>query len=232
MCLSQFGAFDGGAGRRQCLACTDFRLRARIGGAAMQTTDFVNYYDILELGPNATPKAIERKFRTLASRYHPDNQDTGDRSRFDLVVEAHNTLRDLGKRGEYHQQNDRHLPPFSPLFAEEAEPSADIDETLDDVQFIHTVGVDQDVSIQNNILTMLYLRRRTNVREPGIGNQELVRLSGCPPEHLEFHLWYLKAKGWISGGESGQLEITVDGVDRATLIYQGGTAQKLIVDQG
>jgi hypothetical protein len=44
---------------------------------------------------------------------------------------------------------------------------------------------------------------------------ELERLSDCPREHLEFHLWYLKAKGWIARQENGTLAITVEGIDRA-----------------
>ena len=194
--------------------------------------DFISYYEILELSPSATPKAIERKFRILAGRYHPDNQATGDRAKFDLVVEAHETLKDWIRREAYHDENDKHLPPFSPLFAEEIdEQGQDGDVAADEAPFMHAIGVDRDVAVQNNILTMLYLRRRTNASEPGLGNQELVRLSGCPHEHLEFHLWYLREKGWISRGESGLLEITVAGVDRATLIYQGDSGRKLIVDQ-
>jgi hypothetical protein len=39
-------------------------------------------------------------------------------------------------------------------------------------------------------------------------------LSGCPHEYLEFHLWYLKAKGWTGRLENGTLAIAVEGVDR------------------
>jgi hypothetical protein len=31
---------------------------------------------------------------------------------------------------------------------------------------------------------------------------------------LSFHLWYLKAKGWIGRLENGTLAVTVEGVDR------------------
>jgi hypothetical protein len=93
------------------------------------------------------------------------------------------------------------------------------------------VSIERDSSIQNSLLTLLYFRRRNNIREPGIGNAELERLSSCPQEHLEFHLWYLKSKGWISTGEDGLLSITVAGVDRAASICQGENARKLITDQ-
>jgi hypothetical protein len=48
-------------------------------------------------------------------------------------------------------------------------------------------------------------------------------VSGCPREHLEFHLWYLKAKGWIARLENGMLAITVEGVDRAHSEHRLGT---------
>jgi DnaJ-class molecular chaperone len=40
-------------------------------------------------------------FRYLAQLYHPDNPDSGDRSRFDVIMEAHDTLRDPVKRAQY-----------------------------------------------------------------------------------------------------------------------------------
>ena len=60
----------------------------------MEPSKFIDYYEILEISPNANSGTIDRMFRYLAQRYHPDNQDTGDRLRFDAIVEAHDTLRD------------------------------------------------------------------------------------------------------------------------------------------
>lgn len=202
----------------------------------MKANSFISYYQVLELGPSAHPKTIARKFRDLASRYHPDNQATGDRSKFELVLEAHDILKDAIKRERYHEENRDHLPPLSHSFDDagngpDVVDSANENTLSDDDQFIDGIGVDRDVAIQNNLLTMLYFQRRRNIREPGLGNAELERLSGCPHEHLEFHLWYLKAKGWIATGEDGLLAITVAGVDHAALIYQGENARKLIVDQ-
>jgi hypothetical protein len=51
---------------------------------------------------------------------------------------------------------------------------------------------------------------------------------GCPAEHLEFHLWYLKEKGWIKRTESGTLAITVEGVDRANSEHQRDPRHKLL----
>ena len=39
------------------------------------------------------------------------------------------------------------------------------------------------------------------------------KLIAVPEKYLEFHIWYLKEKGWIQRFESGGWAITVSGVD-------------------
>ncbi|HET9159173.1 MAG TPA: J domain-containing protein [Caulobacteraceae bacterium] len=192
---------------------------------------FINHYETLGADPRATAREIERKFRQLARRYHPDNQATGDRARFDAVVEAHKLLSDLGRRARYHEDHHQHLPPL-PQFTEDGSETGEEANgaAVDRDAFIDMLGIDRDISVQNNILTLLYHKRRMNTREPGVGDAELERLSGCPPEHLDFHVWYLKAKGWVRVGEDGLLAITVEGVDRAAALYRE-SANKLITDQ-
>ena len=164
----------------------------------MEASKFIDYYEILEISPNANSGTIDRMFRFLAQRYHPDNQDTGDRLRFDEIVEANDTLRDPVKRAQYDIQHKNHSG-FRWKLAEEASNSK---------------GIERDVDIQNKLLSILYVKRRQNISDPGIGNHELERLLACPAEHLEFHVWYLRSKGWIDKTESGTLAITVEGVDR------------------
>jgi curved DNA-binding protein CbpA len=176
---------------------------------------FTDYYEILEISPNANSETIERIFRYLAMRYHPDNQDTGDQFRFSEVVEAHNTLKDPVKRAQYDIQHKNHSC-FRWKLAEEASDSK---------------GIERDIDIQNKLLSVLYVKRRQNISDPGIGNVDLERLLGCPAEHLAFHLWYLKEKGWIGRTESGMLVITVEGVDRANSEHHRTTTNKLLTDQ-
>jgi curved DNA-binding protein CbpA len=177
--------------------------------------NFTSYYDVLEIGPEASAETVERAFRELARRYHPDNQATGDRVRFDTILEAHSILRDSARRAKYDLEHQGCLNPHSN--STEA-PSASED-------------IIRDVEIQNKILSILYVRRRTNIMNPGIGNAELARLSACPTDHMEFHLWYLKEKGWIKKGDDGLFAITIDGVDRTNIIAQEKSAKKLITDQ-
>jgi curved DNA-binding protein CbpA len=181
----------------------------------MEASSFIDYYEILEISPNANSGTIDRMFRYLAQRYHPDNQETGDRLCFDKIVEANDTLRDPVKRAQYDIQHKNHSG-FRWKLAEEASDSK---------------GIARDVDIQDKLLSVLYVKRRQNISDPGIGPLELERLLGCPAEHLEFHIWYLKEKGWIGKTESGTLAITVAGVDRANSEHNRKTTNKLLTDQ-
>jgi len=160
---------------------------------------FVDYYELLEMSPNANSETVERIFRYFAMRYHPDNQQTGNEARFSEIVEAHNVLKDPVKRAQYDIAYQEHSGLRLKLAGEASD----------------TKGVERDAMVQAKLLSLLYVKRRQDVTNPGIGDVELERLSGCPPEHLEFHLWYMKAKGWISRIENGTIAITVEGVDRA-----------------
>ena len=73
----------------------------------MSGESFVDYYEILQLSPNADEDTIQRVFRHLAKKYHPDVPGYGDAKRFNLIVEALRTLTDPQARAAYdakHQQ--------------------------------------------------------------------------------------------------------------------------------
>lgn len=181
----------------------------------MQATTFLDYYEILEISPNANSETIERIFRYLAQRYHPDNRDTGDVRRFSEIVQAHNTLKDPVKRAQYDLQHKDHSDIRWKLVKEASD----------------SKGIERDVDIQDRLLSILYVKRRQNINDPGIGNAELEHLSSCPREHLEFHIWYMKEKGWIGRLEDGTLAITVEGVDRANSERYHETTTKLLMDR-
>ena len=182
----------------------------------MEASGFIDYYEVLEISPNANSETVERMFRYLARHYHPDNLATADRDRFDLILEAHNVLRDPAKRVQYDLEYRKHLGARSEL-VEEVNGGA---------------GVDRDQDIQSKVLAMLYAKRRRDSREPGIGNAELQQLLACPSEILEFNLWYLREKRWLRPTQDGTLEITVEGVDRMNArSHTEEAARKLLTDQ-
>src|SRR3954468_22892888 len=147
----------------------------------MESSGFIDHYEILEVSPNAGSGTIERMFRHFARLYHPDNKETGDRAKFELVLQANSTLRDPVKRAEYDLQHKTHTEL-------RGQPKPDTGEAS---------GIERDIEIQSSLLSVLYMKRRRNVLECGIGEHELERLLGCTSEQLEFQIWYMKQKGWI-----------------------------------
>ena len=88
-----------------------------------------------------------------------------------------------------------------------------------------------DEIIQARILSMLYVKRKRDLHNPGSANFEIEQLTGCPNEILDFHLWYLREKGWISRMEDGLLAITADGIDKSLTTHHTQRTEKLLTDQ-
>ena len=68
-----------------------------------------NYYQILEIGRDATASDIKRAFRTLAKRYHPDKLDASyepdqiadAKQMFREVCNAYDVLQDIKRKSDY-----------------------------------------------------------------------------------------------------------------------------------
>jgi curved DNA-binding protein CbpA len=159
---------------------------------------FRDYYEILQLSPNADTETVDRVYRILVKRYHPDNQATGNEARFNDVVEAHRVLADLERRAAYDVKYDENRGTVVNVF--ERVSSGD--------------GFGDDKRLFDGVLSLLYVARRRDPNHGGLGIVQIERLLGCPAEHLEFHLWYLRQKGWIERLDSGLFAITVAGIDR------------------
>src|SRR6185436_8362987 len=60
-----------------------------------------DYYEILQISPNAQPETVHRVYRLLAQRLHPDNGETGNATQFLLLSEAYQVIGDAEKRATY-----------------------------------------------------------------------------------------------------------------------------------
>ena len=64
-----------------------------------------NYYEILEVSENASYEVIEKAYKVLAKKYHPDawpnNQSYWAEDRFKEITEAYQTLSNDKLRKEY-----------------------------------------------------------------------------------------------------------------------------------
>lgn len=63
---------------------------------------FRDYYEILGVPRDASQKDIQKAYRKLARKYHPDvNKDADAENRFKEINEAYEVLRDAEKRKKY-----------------------------------------------------------------------------------------------------------------------------------
>jgi curved DNA-binding protein len=159
---------------------------------------FVDHYEVLQLSPRATTEMVERVYRFLAKRYHPDNQETGDPGKFAAVHEAYEVLSNPERRAAFDVAYDNVQGVQWKVFDQK---------TASD-------GRDDDRRIIHSILSLLYIERRRDPLRGGLGAIVLERVLGVPQEHLQFPLWYIKQHGWIEVLDSGQMGITIAGIDR------------------
>ena len=181
----------------------------------MSSDEAMDFYEILEVSPNASQETISRMFRFWASRYHPD-RPSGDAIKFALIVKAHETLRDSEKRAAYDVRFKRQSA-FQSHMVEEAG---------------SVEGFTNDAAIQESILSLMYVKRKRDIHKAGCSNYDLERLTGCPRELLDFHLWYLREKGWVMRTEDGTMAISADGVDKTLAERRKGEKNKLLTNHG
>ena len=180
----------------------------------MGTDAFVDHYELLQISPNADEDTIQRVFRHLAKKHHPDAASGGDPEQFNRLLEAYRTLTDVQLRAAYDVSYQRHWHQTWRVAAEAS--SAHV--------------VTDDASCRERLLSLFYAQRRRNMRNPGLGQVELERIMDLPAEHLGFHLWYLREKGWIQRLETGQLAITAEGVDQVEQ-YRVRVAPERLIEQ-
>lgn len=159
---------------------------------------FTDHYEVLQLSPGAEGETVERVYRLLAKRYHPDNRDSGDETRFREVRAAYDVLRDPERRAAFDARRDDLVRARWRIFDQDAFPG----------------DVEDDERIFRGVLSLLYATRRRDPSSGGLGSITLEEMLGVPREHLDFPLWYMRKRGLIETLPTGQLAITVDGIDR------------------
>jgi len=157
---------------------------------------FVDYYDLMQISPNADEEIIQQMFRFLAKKWHPDLQQN-ESERFRLLVEAHKILSDPEKRAAYDLKYQKYWDSRWNLASDASDTRV----------FVN------DNEVREGLLSLFYVQRRSKMNDPGLGELEVARLMRVPVHLIEFHIWYLKEKGWIERLENGQMALTALGVD-------------------
>ncbi len=164
----------------------------------MADAQAADYYELLQISPNAEPDTIHRVYRLLAQRFHPDNKQTGSDPKFRAISEAYNVLSDPAKRAKYDvtyaaRRQDRLRTVAS---------TAQADNDFEAEQLVRLT-----------VLEILYTRRRTEPSEPGVYILDIEQMLGRPREHLQFTIWYLNQKEYIRTADDSRLTITAEGVE-------------------
>ncbi|HEY2431626.1 MAG TPA: DnaJ domain-containing protein [Vicinamibacterales bacterium] len=170
-----------------------------------------DYYETLQISPNADADTVQRVFRMLAQRFHPDNAETGNPERFRSLHEAYSVLSVPDKRAQYdvHHQG---LRQERWRFAAQVKSSDDFE---------------LEQQMRCTLLEILYARRRAEPSNPAFSPFDLQQLTGQPREHLEFTFWYLSQRKFVTRDDQSRLTITADGVDYVEANRGGGLRRRL-----
>jgi curved DNA-binding protein CbpA len=177
----------------------------------MLTEKTEDYYEVLQVSPNADAETIDRIYRLLAQRYHPDNQQTGDETRFRTLLEAYTVLRNPEKRAKYDVLHQQHRQDRWRLVSSGAQSENDFE---------------MEQVFRLTVLEALYTQRRLEPDKPGIFWGEFEKLTGRPKEHLEFTIWFLIQKKFVERSDNSRLILTVEGAEYLEQSYRTNLQQK------
>jgi curved DNA-binding protein CbpA len=155
----------------------------------------VDYYEFLQISPNAELDTIHRVYRFLAARLHPDNPGSGDPEQFKLLKKAYDVLSDGRQRASYDATRSQlQQRPYS-----------------SSVDFMD--NLEGELNRRMAVLAVLYHKRRTCPHAAEVTLGEIEKRMGFPRDYLDFTLWYLHKKAYITRADNAQFTLTAEGVD-------------------
>jgi curved DNA-binding protein CbpA len=170
----------------------------------------VDYYEVLQVSDAAEPDTINRVYRLLAQRYHPDNQETGNGARFREITEAYHVLSSPERRAQYDATNQLRKKDRWRLV--EAGVQSENDFEMEQI-------------VRLTVLEALYTKRRLDPATPGIYLRELEKMIGRPREHLEFTIWFLNQKKLINTDDA-RMYLTAEGAEYLEESYRSNLQRK------
>jgi len=157
-----------------------------------------DFYETLQISRKADIQTINRVYRIMAVRFHPDNPETGDLEQFLRMKQAYAVLSDPERRKEYDATLEK---------KEEAGPKSIFG--LKDF----VVGVEAEANRRLGVLAILYRQRQRTPDHPGVSLLNLEKEMGFPREYLTFTTWYLMAKAFIIVADNSDYTLTAAGAD-------------------
>ena len=164
----------------------------------MPEMEIPDYYELLEISPQATQDTIHRVYRYMAARYHPDNLETGNLEKFTYLTSAYKVLSEPNRRSEYDAQRATRQPTIR-------NPMSSTVDFMDQGE--------GDLNRRLAVLAILYYRRRMYPNSPEVSLFEIEDRMGFPRDYLDFTTWYLAKKRYITRADNSDFTLTVEGVD-------------------
>ncbi|WP_427968057.1 DnaJ domain-containing protein [Altererythrobacter sp.] len=179
--------------------------------------EFVDYYNVLQVNPKCDARVLEIAYHHHAKKFHPDNLETADTDKFNEVMEAYSILKDREKRAlydrDYANRTKHNNHQFTPGSAH----------GIDEITAVN------DAEMHEKILLHLYKRRREHPKDAGVIAWSLQEMLGCPEDLFDFHIWYLKSKGFVDVTEQGTLAVTIEGVDHVISTSRHSQSEKKLI---
>ena len=134
----------------------------------MSSDLLTDYYEDLQISPNADIETLERVYRLLAKRYHPDNGQTGSAGKFDLITQAYQVLSKPEKRAAYDATYEETKARQWKALSGASSPQ----------------GSKDDIRLRHSILSILYVERRNGSADSVIGLWRMEKMLGWPEKIL------------------------------------------------
>lgn len=149
-----------------------------------------DHHELLRAGVAGDYDRVDRLYRVLAVRYHPDNPETGNSEVYLRIGEAYRIL--AASQSQTHGTG-----------VEKPATGSGWQEGIRELD-------DKKVAV----LAMLYQRRMSDFRNAVVSAMELESLTGLPAVEVGFILWYLREKGAVNLCDgSSDYAISATGVD-------------------
>jgi len=142
-------------------------------------------------------ETVQRVYRFMAARFHPDNRKSGDVRALSAAPTGVRSAVGLGAAGAVRRPECRGRQRAA--------------------RYLRAAGFhrwhggrDQPPA---GVLSILYHRRRRNEARPSLSLLDLEGRMALPRDYLVFTLWYLRAKGYVKAEDNSDFSLTAAGMD-------------------
>jgi hypothetical protein len=152
---------------------------------------FQDHYSVLGVAPNADLETVRAAYEKLIEKF------AGDESKVEALKQAYEVLSDADLRAAFDKVKGVDIEVGGPKFS--------------GAEFFQ--ALEQSAGLRAAVLSILYDRRRVKSFKPSLSMRHMDAMVNVSGEALNFALWYLKKRGFVTYDDKSSLEITVEGMD-------------------